>query len=209
MVISKEPVPGKVKTRMCPPLSHEQAAQLAGAALADTFGSVDGADARRKVAVFEGDPTGIVPADWEVIPQRVGGLDVRLADAFDDVLGTRTSGESGSHCAVLVAMDTPQVTARQIDAALDALDTHDAVIGFTEDGGYWIIGLQQACRQVFVGVPMSEATTGEAQLRRLQSLGKSVLVLDTLRDLDTVDDVIAVADGFPLLQLSKWWRSVQ
>jgi uncharacterized protein len=197
---------------MCPPLTPNQAAELAAAALADTFAALEIAQVGRRIAVFEGDPTGVVPADWEVIPQRTGGLDVRLADAFDDVLrsagssGEGSSGEGSS--AVLVAMDTPQVSADQINEALAALETHDAVIGMTDDGGFWIVGLQRACREVFEGVPMSEASTGQAQLHRLQSLGMSVAVVDTVRDLDTIEDVIAVTEAFPSLQLSAWWRGV-
>jgi uncharacterized protein len=205
MVISKEPRPGQVKTRMCPPLSLEQASQLASAALTDTFSAVNSAQVDRRVAVFEGNPAGVVPQDWEVVAQRTGGLDVRLADAFDDVLGTDCYGQS----AVLLAMDTPQVTSQQIEAAFDLLVTHDSVIGMTEDGGYWIVGLNVARRKVFEGVPMSQPTTGAAQLQRMYTLGLTVAVTDTMRDLDTVEDVQQVALDFPDLLLSRWWGGVQ
>jgi uncharacterized protein len=207
IVISKAPRAGFVKTRMCPPLTHGQAAQLATAALADTFAAAAAATADRRVAVFEGDPNGVVPPGWEVVPQRTGGLDVRLADAFEDVLDTGATQSAG--CAVLIAMDTPQVSSQQLEDAFAALTTHDAVIGMTDDGGYWIIGLNEPCRKVFEGVPMSQSTTGQAQLDRLTGLGLTVAVTDSLRDLDTVADVAIVAEAFPGLQLSAWWRSVQ
>ncbi len=201
IVLAKQPVVGRVKTRLCPPCTLQQAADLATAALADTFAAVSNCRADRLVAVFDGHPDGIVPASYEVVPQRSGTLDIRLADAFDDVLGEDIEP------VVLIAMDTPQVTAEQLDRALDALADNDAVIGMTEDGGYWIIGLVQADRRVFEGVAMSEPTTGALQLERLRSLGLAVAELATLRDLDTAADVSWVAATYPSLSTSTAWLS--
>jgi uncharacterized protein len=201
MVICKQPLPGRVKTRMCPPLSAVQACELAAAALADTFAACSAVPARRHVAVCDGDPVGWVPPDWAVVAQRTGGLDVRLADAFDDVLCNDEPG-------VLVAMDTPQATTAQIENALQFLASHDAVIGLTEDGGYWLVGLKMPNRSVFEGVPMSTDRTGAAQLARIESLGLSCAIVEPLRDLDSVSDVEAVAAQFPELNISKWWKGV-
>ncbi len=208
IVICKPPVPGFVKTRMCPPLSPEQAAALARGALADTFAACQGVAAGRHVAVIDapaslvGLPVAWIPPGWEVVAQRTGGLDARLAGAFEDVL---QRGES----AVLVAMDTPQATTTQIQHALDALRTHDSVIGMTDDGGYWIVGLNAARAEVFVGVPMSTDATGAAQLARLESLGLSVATVDQLRDLDTIDDVRSVAQEHPHLMVSQWFVGIE
>jgi uncharacterized protein len=203
MVISKQPVPGRVKTRLCPPLSHNQAAALAGVALRDTVAAVDGCVAQRRVAVFEGNPEGWIPEHWEVVPQRTGGLDVRLADAFDDVLGQANAP------AILIAMDTPQVAAAQLDNALRCLDSSDAVIGLTPDGGYWLIGLRAANRAVFEGVPMSTDHTGDAQLERLSQLGMSVSIIEQLFDLDTIAELQLLSERFPDLQTAATWRAQQ
>jgi uncharacterized protein len=201
IVISKQPVPGKVKTRLCPPLTHEHAADLAGFALRDTVAAVNACSAERRVAVFEGDPEGWVPAHWDVVPQRTGGLDVRLADAFDDVLGDTNAPT------VLIAMDTPQVTPHQLDDALARLDNADAVIGMTPDGGYWLVGLRRADRSVFEGVPMSTEHTGSAQLERLRACGMSVAIIDPLFDLDTTAELELLAEHFPHLQTAAMWRA--
>jgi uncharacterized protein len=203
IVLAKQPVSGAVKTRLCPPCSIEQAAQLAAAALADTFAAVSACRADRLVAVFDGDPEGIVPPSFEVIAQRTGTLDVRLADAFDDVFRGLADGERDT--VLLIAMDTPQVTAFMLDKAFDLLDQHDSVIGMTDDGGFWIIGLTDPDRRVFEGVPMSVDTTGAAQLERLQSLGLTVGMLGILRDLDTAIDVQWASQEFPQLKTSKTW----
>ncbi len=208
MVICKPPVPGLVKTRMCPPLSPDQAAALARAALTDTFVACDALAADRRVAVVDGPsaagdlPDEWIPSGWEIVPQASGGLDVRLAAAFDDVLRT---GDRG----VLVAMDTPQATPDQIQLALLALEAHDAVIGMTDDGGYWIVGLNAARSDAFLGVPMSTGTTGAAQLERLQSLGLRVATVDQLCDLDTVADVSAIATNHPHLLVSQWFLNLE
>ena len=194
IVLAKAPHPGFTKTRLCPPCTPDQAANLAAAALADTLDAVLLTDCQRRVLVFDQGHSPVVAqgATWwrdgfEVIPQGRGGLAERLTQAFDDV-GTP---------AFLVAMDTPQVTPALLGAGLDALATNDVSFGPACDGGYWGIGLAVAVHNVFTGVPMSEAHTGAAQLERLSVLGLSVATLACLRDVDTADDVRVVAGLAP------------
>ena len=145
LVIAKAPVPGRVKTRLTPPCSPEQAAAVAGAALADTLAAVEGAEASRRVVVLEGAMP--VAPGFEVVRQSGHGLGQRLAAAFADCGGT----------GFLVAMDTPQLTAADLDHALAALERPDvdAAIGPTPDGGYWGIGFSRPAPGAFAGVPMS------------------------------------------------------
>ena len=102
-IIAKTPEPGRVKTRLCPPCTPEQAAEIAAAALADTIDAVDsrsptrhGWDACRRVVLLDGQPGEWIPADYDVVAQRGDGLAERLANGFDD-LGP----------GVIVGMDTP------------------------------------------------------------------------------------------------------
>ncbi len=188
VVIAKSPVPGRVKTRLTPPCSPEQAARLAGAALDDTLAAAARTRrATRRVLVLDGAPGDWVPRGFDVVPQRGDGLAARLAAAFEDV----------AQPAFLVGMDTPQVTPDLLDAGLDALDGSDAVFGAAFDGGYWGIGLRRADPAAFRGVPMSEATTGLAQRVRLAVLGLRTAVLPPLRDVDTIADARAVAAEAP------------
>jgi glycosyltransferase A (GT-A) superfamily protein (DUF2064 family) len=210
VVLCKAPLAGKAKTRMSPPLTMDEAALVAQHSLADTFGVARSCSAERFVAVFDGDPLGWVPDGWDVLPQRNGGLDVRLADAFDDVfqLVEKASTSEEGCSVVLVAMDTPQVSVVELDAAFEALDSGaDSAIGFTEDGGYWTIALRSPDRRVFEGVAMSTDHTGADQLARLYTRGLSVSLLPHLRDLDSVHDVEAVVQSYPHLQLSNWWNN--
>ncbi len=87
LVIAKEPVAGRVKTRLCPPFTPAEAAELAAAALADTLEAVLALPARRRVLVLDGRPGPWVPPGFDVVPQSAGGLDERLAAAFGGCTG--------------------------------------------------------------------------------------------------------------------------
>lgn len=189
MILAKAPAAGRVKTRLCPPCTPAEAAELAAAALADTLGAVLATPAARHVLVLDGVPPPWVPANCEVISQRGDGLDERLAAAFGDVGGP----------AILVGMDTPQITPGLLRVAIDRLlaPGTDAVLGPAADGGWWAIGLRRNDSRVFLGVPMSTSTTGTAQSDRLLSLGLRTTMLRPLVDVDDYESGAAVAEGAP------------
>jgi rSAM/selenodomain-associated transferase 1 len=188
LVIAKQPLAGRVKTRLCPPCTPEQAARLARAALEDTLAACDAArQAGRRVLVLDGRPGAWLPAGWDVVPQRGRGLAERLAAAFEDAGGP----------ALLVGMDTPQVRPGLLDGALAALARCDAAFGPATDGGYWAIGLRTSDPAVFAGVPMSRHDTGAIQRARLAALGLRTVDLVALRDVDDIAAARAVAADAP------------
>ena len=126
LVLAKAPVAGRVKTRLCPPYLPEEAAGLAAAALADVLDAVRASPAARRVLVLDGDPDLVDVRGFDVRPQVSGTHDVRLAAAFADAAGSP---------AVLVGMDTPQLTPALLTLAGDALSDHDACLGLAVDGG--------------------------------------------------------------------------
>lgn len=186
-VIAKAPAAGRVKTRLCPPFLPEQAAALAEAALRDTLATVAGVPAERRVLVLDGVPGPWLPAGFEVVAQRSGDLAARLAGAFEDL----------AEPALVIGMDTPQVTGDVLADGLARLAHSDAVLGPAPDGGYWAIGLRAADRRVFEGVPMSSPETARSQLARLAACGLRVELLPELRDFDTYCDAVVVAAMAP------------
>ena len=184
LIIAKQPVPGKVKTRLVPPCTYEQAATLAAAALADTLHTLLLVPARRRVLVLDGQPGPWLPPGFEIVPQRGGLLDERLAWAFAAARGP----------ALLVGMDTPQVTPDLLTVDWDAAD---AVFGPAADGGFWALGLRAPDPDLLLGVPMSTARTGAIQRARLVGAGLRVVDLPQLRDVDTAADALAVAHEAP------------
>nr|WP_241882745.1 DUF2064 domain-containing protein [Frankia sp. KB5] len=213
LVMAKEPVPGRVKTRLTPPLRPDQAAAVAAAALADTLAAVEeltrlpGFDALRPVLVLDGAvgpwletsfariPAGRTPGGRtpggriaiEVMPQVSGPFDVRLAAAFD----------AGTEPTLLIGMDTPQVTAALLASACHALHATDAVFGPAADGGWWALGLTTPDGDLLRGVPTSRPDTGARQRARLSEAGLTVTTLPTVRDVDTMADADAVARLVP------------
>lgn len=188
LVIAKSPVPGRVKTRLCPPYDPAEAARLAAAALADVLDAVRGTPAARRVLILDGNPDLIDHAGFEVVPQVAGTLDVRLAAAF--------AGAAGAP-AFLVGMDTPQLTPRLLTEAGAALSEHDSCLGLAVDGGWWGLGLRRPDPDLVLGVPCSLSTTGRAQQERLIARGLSVSMLPVLRDVDVAGDASLVATLAP------------
>jgi glycosyltransferase A (GT-A) superfamily protein (DUF2064 family) len=143
--------------------------------------------ARRRVLVLDGRPGPWLPAGFEVIAQRGGGLGGRLAHAVTDL---------GAGPLVLVGMDTPQLAPADLTGAGDLLAgrvRRRAVLGPADDGGWWLLGLSHPDPLVFAGVPMSTAATGAEQERQLRRRRFTVRRAARRRDVDTAVDARAVA----------------
>jgi glycosyltransferase A (GT-A) superfamily protein (DUF2064 family) len=188
IVIAKTPQPGKVKTRLVPPLTPQEACEVAGACIRDTLRAASAVPCRRHVLLLDGEPGDWVPRGWEIVAQHGDGLAERLATGFADVADT----------ALVIAMDTPQVDPATLERALIALGgTHDSAFGPATDGGFWALGLRAGVdpRAVFDGIPMSVAHTGAAQRSRLGDL-------EPLQDIDTMADLVGVTAMHPHLELA-------
>jgi glycosyltransferase A (GT-A) superfamily protein (DUF2064 family) len=195
LVMAKEPVAGRVKTRLCPPCEPEEAAALAEAALADTLDAACASGADRVVVALDGRPGGWCPPGVELVAQVDGGFDRRLGAAWT------AAGGPG----VQIGMDTPQVTPRLLDEAMATVadDRHDATLGLAEDGGWWLIGLRRPDPRVFDGIPMSRTDTGAHQRRRLDALGLRCGAEPVLRDVDRIGDALAVAQLAPATRFAR------
>jgi hypothetical protein len=193
IVLAKSPVPGRVKTRMCPPLTNAEAAAVAEAALRDTLAVTTAVHGARTVLALDGERGSWLPSGVRVIPQRGSGLAERIASAFGDTRGP----------ALLIGMDTPQVSRALLTNAIQAVREADAVLGMAADGGWWAAGLRRSVPGAFAGVPMSTAVTGERQLMRFDDLGLRVAALPVLRDVDTFEDAMKVAREAPHTRFAR------
>ena len=138
IVLAKSPVPGRVKTRLTPTFTREEAAALAAAAIRDTLDAVAEAGPRHTVIAWDGPRAPWLPAAATICDQRGDTLDERLEHVFADVLGRAEDRPT-----LLVGMDTPQLRGRDLDVDWAGVD---AVLGMSQDGGYWAIGLRR-CHQ--------------------------------------------------------------
>jgi glycosyltransferase A (GT-A) superfamily protein (DUF2064 family) len=200
LVLAKEPVAGRVKTRLCPPCTPGTAAALAAAALADTLAAAVASDAGRVVLALDGAPGDWCPPGVTVVGQGTGSLARRLTNAWRQASGP----------ALLVGMDTPQVTAGDLNTAMASLASPgvDAVLGPAADGGWWTVGLRQRHPAAFLGVATSRADTGARQVVRLVGLGLAVRLLGEQTDVDTWADALAVAAVAPATRFAAAVRAV-
>ncbi|MGW3959086.1 TIGR04282 family arsenosugar biosynthesis glycosyltransferase [Amycolatopsis sp. NPDC005003] len=203
LVVAKAPVPGFAKTRLCPPATPAQAAEIAAAALLDTLDAVCAVAGALPVVAMTGDlgasarpvEIGMALRHVTTIPQRGPDFGARLANAHAD------AAEVHAGLPILqIGMDTPQVTPESLAAAAAPMlhGGHDSVLGPAADGGWWALGLAEPRHaQVLADVPMSLEDTGERTLRALTASGLSPQEGALLSDVDTMADARAVAAARP------------
>jgi uncharacterized protein len=199
IVLAKAPVPGRVKTRLCPPATPEQAARLAAAALADTLAAALRVPGAQVVVALDGEPDPTLAfalAGTTVIAQCGGPLGERIAAAHADVAGLAPGA-----CTVLIGMDTPQLDPAVLGRCLDAVsdpDGPDAVLGPAADGGWWALALRNPRYAELVrSVPASRSDTGAGTRAALETAGLRVAAMPELTDVDTMVDAHVVARARP------------
>lgn len=201
LVVAKAPVPGQVKTRLCPAVTAWKAATIAAAALLDTVDTALATPGARVAVALRGDISDAVHATeladllgaCEVFSQRGKDFPARLANAHADVAERHPAART-----VQIGMDTPQVTAGLLGAALDRLGVYDAVLGHANDGGWWCLGLRDPrVAEVLRAVPTSRTDTGARTEATLGRRGRMVGLLPQMSDVDTLVDARRVAALVP------------
>lgn len=203
IVLAKAPESGKVKTRLCPPATAGQAADLAAAALLDTLDAAAAVPRADTVVALAGSLGRAVRSRelrsaLRATPtpaQRGRTLGERIAAAHHD-----TAERFPGRPTLQLGMDTPQVDGLLLDECLDRLCRNDldAALGIATDGGWWALGLRDPGLAGLVApVPTSRSDTGERTLAALRAGGLRVGLLPELTDVDTAADAVAVAAARP------------
>jgi hypothetical protein len=187
-VMAKAPVAGQVKTRLTPPLTPEQAAGLNACFLRDTVASLAdaaGPTGARWVVSYtpageEAAFGGILPPGALLLPQRGNGFGERLLRTAEDLF---TCGFS-SVC--LIDSDSPTVpTSAFVRAAEELAALGDRVVlGPSNDGGYYLLGLKQLHKHLFEDIAWSTAAVAQQTRERAKQLGLPVISLPTWYDVD-------------------------
>ena len=188
-IMAKVPRPGEVKTRLCPPLTAEQAAGLYRAFLADKIAQVRTLRGARPAIAFSPDdarPTfqGLAPG-FELVPQRGPDLGSRLRN----ILGALLADEAGA--AVAIDSDTPTLPTEFLQEGVDRLagGDVDVVLGPTEDGGYYLIGVRRPHPELFHGIAWSTPSVLRDTLARAHAAGLATACLTPWFDVDTPTDL--------------------
>lgn len=212
VMFAKAPIPGEVKTRLCPPLTPDEAASLHGSFILDALERTSHLAKPRRGKGRSG-PAGIdrfvacTPspqhAFFKVLEQRHG---VKLIEQVGDDLGARMEQafaalfRKGYQRVILIGTDLPTLSEELCQQAFALLDAHDLVLGPALDGGYYLIGLKQQAPELFKGIPWSTPEVLNLTQEKATALGLKIGLLPSQRDVDTLDDLralIAVAASSP------------
>lgn len=185
-VMAKAPKAGRVKTRLSPPLDSHQAARLNIAFLQDTIACLQEVEAAAVVVISytpigaETDFAGIVPGDVALIPQRGDGFGERLQHTAEDLFS------AGFDAVCLIDSDSPTVPkAAYVEAVQRLLDSEDcAVLGPSDDGGYYLLGLNTLHPRLFEDIAWSTAVVEEQTRQRAQEIDLPVYSLPAWFDVD-------------------------
>ena len=190
VVFGRVPLAGRVKTRLAAGIGAVAAADVYRLLLDHALAEARAVGPAVVLALAEAAPPGV---DWRSPPgvaleiQSDGDLGARMRAAF----GRRFA--AGADAVVLVGSDLPGLTAGGLADAFSGLEEASVVLGPSDDGGYWLVGQRRPGRDLFSGIPWSSSGVLESTRRRLLELGVEHVELPRLRDLDTVEDLRALA----------------
>jgi len=190
IVFVKYPEPGKVKTRIAGELGAEKAAEIYSLIAKSVIENVSGSDKYRTVIFFDppemekGIRQWIGRSDVTYEPQSGNNIGERMSDAFERVFS------GGDEKAVLIGTDVPEITEGIVAEALRLLEFEDAAIGPAEDGGYYLLGLKKPESLLFDDdIEWGSDSVYKRTIERMEKLYLSYKSLDTLRDVDTAEDI--------------------
>lgn len=197
VLFAKAPIPGQVKTRLCPPLTPDEAASLHGSFVLDSLERSKAATLQQKLALDR--ILACAPAAdhvfFKILGERHG---IRLIDQIGDDLGAKmhqaasTLFGEGYRRLLIVGTDLPSLPLSIYRDALAQLDRHPVVIGPALDGGYYLLGLTRAVPELFDQIPWSTGEVLTATIARADAAGLSVGQLQPWRDVDTIEDLRSI-----------------
>jgi len=186
---AKAPRPGRTKTRLSPPLSLEQAADLYRAFLQDCVALALDAGSDRVTVRFPSDDgaerelASLLPPTVCLQPEAVDDLGGILEGGFRRLLG------EGFERVVVIGSDNPTLSPALVEAAWRGLDDHDVVIAPTADGGYCLLGMTRHHPALFERITWSTDAVYRETLERARQQGLRVLTLPEGYDVDTVAEL--------------------
>ncbi len=195
IVVAKEPQAGRTKTRLSPPLSGQQAADLARCFLLDTLELMLRVEIAQSILAYTPDEAEpffrrFVPSGFKFIPQ----VGVDLGERLDNVLAHCLQG--GYEQAVVMDSDSPSLPKAILERAFRELENPDVdvVLGPCEDGGYYLIGVKARCPALFQEITWSTSAVTTETLHRAQEHGLRVACLPHWYDVDMYVDLQRLAE---------------
>ncbi len=203
VIFAKAPVPGQVKTRLCPPLTPDEAATLHGSFVLDTLERTKAATAQFKLPLdrYLACAPSSTQVFFKIMEERHG---IKLIDQVGNDLGTRMAQAfenlfaQGYKHGLIVGTDVPSLPLEQYKQALTLLDSHDLVLGPALDGGYYLIGLNRSVPDLFTGIPWSTNQVLKLTQEKASALGLKSTLLAPWRDVDSIEDLQSLVEAATL-----------
>jgi uncharacterized protein len=194
VVFAKAPISGQVKTRLCPPLTPDEAATVHGSFVIDTLERTRTAVTKFRLSVnrYLACAPSSTLAFFKIMEERHA---VRLLNQEGDDLGARmhhvfdTLFRRGYRRVVIVGTDVPTLPLDRYQQAFELLIRYDVVLGPAFDGGYYLIGLKKPVPELFHDIPWSTDRVLPLTKENATALGLSMGELPQWRDVDTIEDV--------------------
>ncbi len=187
-VFAKPPECGRVKTRLAGELGESGASKLAAAMFQDVWNVVSGCSGVRPVLATTIEGVFPVAIDREhVWLQGEGDLGARLEKIL-------RRGLDNASAVIAIGADSPSLTTAHLRNAIGALEQHDAVIGRSLDGGFYLLGVRQCEHGWLAELPWSTCETAEATITRLKERGRTIHELPSLFDVDVPEDLELLAE---------------
>lgn len=200
VIFAKAPVAGQVKTRLCPPLTPDEAATLHGSFVLDTLEQTKAAIGKLKLPLVR--YLACAPSStlvfFKIMKERQG---VELIEQVGEDLGARmhqafeTMFVRGYKRVIIVGTDVPSLPLDHYKQALSLLDRNDLVLGPAFDGGYYLIGMTKPAPSLFDQIPWSNDRVFALTREKADALGFSTGLIPAWRDIDTIDDLHALIEA--------------
>jgi len=195
-LFAKRPIPGRVKTRLVPPLSHEDAARVARASLEDTARLIATQVPAPWTLFLDGEPDRATrqlaqETNLRIALQEGPELGARLKAAF------QTLRAGGARRVLAIGSDSPTLDPERIREAFESLALCDLALGPTEDGGYYLIGASGQHESIFDGIPWGSAATAATTLERAREGALGVRLLAPWYDLDDAESLRRAYEAAP------------
>jgi len=192
-VFAKQPVPGKVKTRLTPPLSMPEAAAFYQVMLRQTVERVQQILSLTPVLIYDGDRRWFVDQypDLLCLPQVAGDLGSRLQAASHQLFSC------GAEKVALMGSDSPDLPLSRIEQAFQLLDSVDSSIIPASDGGYVLVGMSRLCPELFEAIPWSTASVLAKTKQQAAKFCTSLKILPSWFDVDRQEDLSRLVERTP------------
>ena len=189
IIFSRLPVGHEVKTRLAPLLNNSQREGLMLAMWQDVFSEVIKLPESIKIFLYWTGSGSInnykkfIPERFTLCSQSEGSLGVRMFNAINQVL------ESGCKRVALIGSDVPLIKHEYILEAFNMLADFDCVLAPSLDGGYWLVAMSRAVREVFNADSWGTSSVLESAVKNINKAGLTLGLAHELGDIDTPDDV--------------------